>query len=723
MTRKQVGMRYAKLQTSALLLILACLMGPAYAVDPAIISGQVTEAGSGAPIADATVVVSVSQAINWVGQTNADGEFEIEVLFSPGQPSLQVVIEAGGPDHVPQRFSGAPDSPVCFFGCPGDGWITVFPGDALDDKNLALSPGGARFSGLVFSANSGQSLAGIEVFPYRATEGDIQFFNVPFAAVSSADGSYTMPLAMPPGRYHALARVPQGAPQNHVATAFGNIACQFGRCAIAATETFDLDDGALLPSIDFSMRQAAFVSGELLPADALRLVTVYDGAGVLLTSLTLLPGIPNWTIGGLAGGSYYIELRSLDPNLQRQLHNGAACPLFGCERATGSPLEVPLAGNVGGVNVTLQPAGSLRGTIVDAATGQPPAASGEGNVGSFNLFTADGTVAGGGIVQAQQGEVSFVTAGGVAPGQYFLRTYEAFSGTGLGDPFSPGGQQYLPGYADAAFPDVACAGVQCDLGQAQTVTIVAGEETQVIVALSRGSMISGSVLDDADGSGIGPAVVELVDAQNRRLATAVTDPDGAFSFGAFPAGSYFLRTAMSSQRSIASGPLQNAYFDRVLGQDELCSEQLCDPGAGAALVLDGINDAGPFELRVESGPVISGRIFDQSSGQLITRGEVEIRTSDDQLVGSYGIGLIDGRFQSTALPPDTYTLIPRVSPAFIPVTPPPESPDGNATAVRQGSPGVQVTLDTESIDTELQVVDVGADRVFRSGFISLPFGQ
>lgn len=717
-------MRYAKLQTSAVLLVLACLMGPAYAVDPAIISGQVTEAGTGTPISGATVVVSVSQTLNWVGQTNADGEFEVEVLFSPGQPSLQVVIEAGGPDHLPQRFGGTPDSPVCFFGCPGDGWITVSSGGLLEDKNLALLPGGGRFSGSVISANTGQPLDGIEVVPILSTgDGAIQFLNAPFYGITSADGSYTVPLAMPPGSHHALARVAL-APENHVATAFGNVACQFGRCAIAATETFELDEGELLQSIDFSMRRAAFVSGELLPADAPRLVSVYDGAGSVVTTVFVPPGTPGWATGGLAGGSYYIELRSLDVNLQRQLHNGSPCPLFGCERATGSPLEVPLGASVDGVNVTLQPAGSLRGTIVDADTGQPPAASGEGVVGYFNLINADGSVAGGGTVQAQAGEVRFATTGGVVPGQYFLRTYDAFYGVGLGDPSHvAGAAEHLPGYTDAVFPDVACAGLQCDLDQAQTVTIVAGEETEVIVALSRGSMISGSVLDDADGSGIGPAVVELVDAQNRRLATAVTDSDGAFSFGAFPAGSYYLRTAMSSGRSSNFQPLEHAYFDRVLGKDELCSEQLCDPGAGTAVVVDGVGDAGPFELRVEPGPVIGGRIFDQTSGQLITRGRVEIRTSDDRLVGMYKIRFTDGRFQSTALPPDTYTLIPRVSPAFIPVTPPPEGPDGAAAAGRQGSPGVQVTLGTQSVDTELQVVDLGADRVFRSGFISLPFGQ
>ena len=717
----RLRMRSIKLRLTAFLLALTFLAGFAYAFDPAVVRGQITDNDSGTPIAGATVVISVNLQVNWVGQTNADGEFEIEVPLAASQ---SVVIEAGGPNHLPSRFNGTPDPPTCFFGCAGDGVVELEPGVVLEDINFALSAGGGRFAGSVVSANSAQPLAGIEVRPYRVTEtGDLQFFNAPFAGISAVDGSYVMPLAMPSGRYHALARVPADAPQTHVATAFGNVACQFGACAIAATEPLELDEGELLPSIDFSLRPAASVSGELLPADALRLVSVYDGAGLMVTSVVVQAGTPGWTAGGLAGGSYYIELRSFDLNLQRQLHNGSACPLFGCERATGTPLEVPLGGNVSGINVTLQPAGFLSGTLVDAVTGLPPIPSGEGAVGNFNLVSADGTVAGGGVIQAQAGEVSFVTAGGVAPGQYFLRTYESFSGTALGDPNSPGGFEHLPGYADAAFPDVACAGLQCDFGQAQTVTIVAGEETQVTVALSSGSMISGSVLDDADGSGIGPAVVELVDAQNRRLATAVTASDGTFSFGAFPAGSYYLRTAMSSQRAIAFGPLQNAYFDRVLGKDELCSEQLCNPVAGTAVVLDGITNAGPFELRVESGPVIGGRIFDQTSGQLITRGRVEIRTSDDQLVGLYGIRSIDGRFQSTALPPDTYTLIPRVSPAFIPVTPPPAGPDGTASAVRQGSPGVQVTLGTESVDAELQVVDVGADRVFRSGFISLPFGQ
>jgi len=711
---------------TALLFILACAQGPALAFDPAMVSGQVTESGTGDPISGATVAVAFNPGTIYTGTTDAQGHYEI--LVPMNMAIREALVEAGSPDHLPVRLNGNPDFD-CFFACGGgtDGVVELEAGAILTGQDLTLSPGGGRFSGSVTAAGSGTPLAGILVIPYRVTDtGFSARFSPQFSGGTAADGGYSVGLALPPGQYHALA---EAETENYVTTALGGVTCQYGQCAIAATDTLEISDEALLGDVDFSLRSGATLSGTLLPDDVSRVVRVWDGSGINLEQKLLNPGVSEWSFDRLAGGSYYLELSpGGGVNLLRQLHNGESCPFFGCDRATGTPLEIPIASTVSGIDVTLQTGGTLLGTIIDADSGQPPEASGDGNVGFFNLVTGNGAIAGGGVITASSGGVNFVTNGGVAPGEYFLRTFDSFYGRGIGNPDAvAASSEYLPGYADAAYPDVACAGVRCDLGQADTVTITAGQQTQVTMTIQRGSNISGSVVDDASDEGIGRAVVELVDAQNRRLATTVTGTDGDFVFGAFPEGSYYLRTAMSSARSPFFSPLQHAYFDRVWGADGNCSEQLCDPATGTALILDGENDVGPFELRVQTGPVISGRIFDQSSGQLITRGRVEVRTDDNRLVGVFGINWFDGRFQSTALPPGTYTLIPRVSPAFIPLPLPAASPEstdaGQARTQRQSAAGFQVELGSESVETELRVVDVGADRVFRSGFIALPFGQ
>ena len=714
---------------SAMPVLMMCFsfMGPALALEPAVISGQVTESGTGTPISGATVAISESKLRVWTQQTDALGHFEIEIPMNALQSSRTVVIEAAGPDHLPSRRNGSPAISACFFGCQGDGRITIHSGDELTDQDLSLTPGGGRFSGAVVSQSSGIPLADIEVLPLTvADNGFITAMSQHFAGISGPDGSYTAPLALLPGQYHVLAEAPT---QNFVTTALGGVVCQYGRCPFAATDTLDIEDNDLLGGVNFSLRSGASVSGTLLPDDVTRVVSIYDGAGVLVTQMTLPAGTSDWSRDRLGGGSYYLELGSLaGSNLVRRLHNGLDCAFSGCERARGPALEVPVAGSVSDIEVTLAVGGTLSGTIIDANSGLAPAASDDGIVGSFNLVDDQGAVAGGGSIRADGDAVTFVSSGGIAPGSYFVRTFDFWGSRGIGNPAPLGSaREHLPGVADAAFPDLSCVGIACDLDQAGTVQINAGENSEIQIAVRQGSNISGSVLDHASGEGIGPTLVELVDAQNRRLATAITDPDGGFVFGAFPAGTYYLRTAMSSALSPFFNPVQNPYFDRVWGADESCSEQLCDPTAGTALVLDGTNDAGPLEIRVEGGPVISGRIFDQASGQLITRGRVEIRTEDDRLVGLYSISIINGRFQSTALPPGTYTLIPRISPAFIPLPIPASSPEQATTSLagasRQATTGFQVALGQSSVQTELRVVDAAADRVFRSGFILTPYGQ
>lgn len=720
-------MHFCRLCGPMMLSILACIHGPALALDPATLTGEITNSATGEPISGATVVISASRSLNWETLTDSDGRYEIEIPFSTGSSTRAVVVEAASPDHLPARLGGN-QSISCYFGCPGDGEITIASGDLVTDQDLALSPGGGRFAGTVSATASEAPLADIEVIPYRVTEdGSVAPFLNQFAGVSAADGSYQLPLALPAGPYHVLA---QSASQNVVTMTLGNVVCQFGQCAIAATDTLEITGNELLAEVNFTMRAGATLSGTLSPNDVTRVVRIFDGAGVMLDQIALPAGTSDWSRDRLAGGSYYIEMGppAGPSDLIRRLHNGLTCPFFGCDRARGAPLEVPIGGSVSNIDVTLQTGGRLSGTIVDADSGLSPEASAEGSVGYFNLVTHDGTVAGGGLISALTSGVVFNSFGGIAPGEYFVRTFDSFYGRGIGDPRqAAGASQHLPGYVDAAFPDVACVGIACDLPQSGTVVITAGETTEIQIALERGSSIGGEVVDDASGEGIERAIVELVDAQNRRLATAQTGPDGEFFFGAFPEGSYFLRTAMSASHGRGMLAFRHAYFDRIWGADEPCSEQLCDPTSGNPLVLDGESDAGPLELRVVSGPVISGRIFDQSSGQMITRGQVEIRNANDALVGLYAIDLRDGRFQSTALPPDTYTLIPRVSPAFIPLPPPAASPDkavaGLARADRQVAPGFQVALGAESVETELRVVDVGADRIFRTNFLGLPFGQ
>lgn len=170
------------------------------------------------------------------------------------------------------------------------------------------------------------------------------------------------------------------------------------------------------------------------------------------------------------------------------------------------------------------------------------------------------------------------------------------------------------------------------------------------------------------------------------------------------------------------------YGPAVAGDPAISSEQIIDPGSrysvgGVVFVLDGVSDSGAFEPLVVADTVIAGRLIDQSTGRLITQGQIEVRDSNDQVVGRYQIQPGVGRFHSANLPPGTYTLSLQVAPSSNSIEQTAVDTESLEPAVsdQQGPSGLLIKLATETLETERHARDT--DRLFRSGFINLPFGQ
>jgi hypothetical protein len=171
---------------------------------------------------------------------------------------------------------------------------------------------------------------------------------------------------------------------------------------------------------------------------------------------------------------------------------------------------------------------------------------------------------------------------------------------------------------------------------------------------------------------------------------------------------------MSGHLGPGTAAIQLGYFDKVYGATGHCSERLCNPAGGKPVVLDGSSDVSLADMAVDSGPVISGRILDASTGFVIPRGQVEVYTSGGDLVGRYKLGFLDATYRTTALPPGVYTVVPVVSPAYGTVS---IASTGPAPAARGGVPeGRLVEMGTEDVVADLQVVDLALDAVFADRF-------
>jgi len=666
--------------------------------ESATVTGTITD-GDGNPVPDATVAIGepASTGVLVFATTDGNGVYTAEIPIPATAPGVlpaaerEIVIEAAGPLHAPARF-GAATAPACFFNCGGsDGALVVSAGDVVT-ANLQL-PSGGNLAGRVEVSGSGNPLAGASIVLVGADETTL---SNDFAATTDGSGDYQTSLAVPAGDYFLLAETPN---QNFVTKAWNDRSCQWRSCPLESTDTVTINAGSLTDGVNFALEPGAVLSGRILPAGG---VLVFDGAGRFLNFSF---GDP-WRVDALAGGSYYVEIRafsSLDPFL-RQLHNGEPCPWRECSRNRGEPLNVAPGATLDDLEYTLVSGGWIDGTAVDAATGLAPPvvpAANSSAVGSLDIVDAEGKVWDGADLEFDGSTVTILQRYAVPPGDYFVRTYDTFQGVGVGYTVLSDFVGSIPGFADQVSGGMPCAGQSCDLGMAVPVTISTDTATNLTIELEPGSNVSGSVVDDVSGDPLIGTTVKLVDIGNNTLAAAITDDSGEFDFGGFPAGTYYLRTSVAGRPGTGMFQEPVAYFDRVFGDASDCSEALCDPANGTPIILDGTADAGPFELRVTPGPVIEGRIIDQSTGLPINGGQVDVFDDLGEFVGTYVVSPFDGFYRTTALPPGTYTLVPEVSPAFVLAT---SASSPRAPNVRGQTGGFSVNLGTTSVQADTLIV-------------------
>lgn len=346
---------------------------------------------------------------------------------------------------------------------------------------IAVSKG-VTLSGRVKDAATGAGVGGLWIQLFR---GDSEY------QVSSAstdnNGDYSFKVA--PGSYRI--KVYGGD------SGFASQWYKGGAAVTVAGTPVTLDDILLAKGGAISGKLTDAVSG--LPV-ANHYVHIHDASsGDYLTSgLTDATGV--YLVAGLPNGSYKVDFGSDSTYYSIWYPNAAS-------RSQGAAVNVTAPNTTGGINGSLKRGGSISGRVTDE----------RGNPLSYTGVSAEA---------GNQGEEEWAntdydgnyTITGLAPGSYRVE----FEGRDNG---------YVPQYyKDGYYSD-----------EYQPVQVTASATTGgVDAALSRGGSISGKVTD-ASGAPISDVEVLVYDKNGNEIYDASTEPDGSYSVGGLPTGSYKVR--------------------------------------------------------------------------------------------------------------------------------------------------------------------------------------
>jgi|CXWL01.1.fsa_nt_gi protocatechuate 3,4-dioxygenase beta subunit len=321
----------------------------------ATVHGTVTDAESGAPVADCRVHAYLFQ-VGYLDTavTGADGTYSI-----PNLPAGAVVVVAEGDlDHVGETHDGA----TCIQGLCGFDDTEPLELTEGEDRlvDLALARAG-RIEGRVTAAEASGSLAAGD--PVASMYVDAVAPNGSWFAYTSttADGSYVLG-GLPADSYRLVA---EGLTEDLQGSLYDGFVCSYSYflCDWGAATLIPVTVGEATPGIDFALPAGGSISTTLRSSAQTPLAGVVDlirEDGVVLAQ----NGVDDSGVtrfAGLAPGTYYLLAEPDDPDLQAEAWQNHGCERD-CDPTGGDPVIVSV-GATAAVVFELSPRHRLRGQV------------------------------------------------------------------------------------------------------------------------------------------------------------------------------------------------------------------------------------------------------------------------------------------------------------------------------------------------------------------------
>jgi alpha-tubulin suppressor-like RCC1 family protein/ligand-binding sensor domain-containing protein len=312
------------------------------------ISGQITDASSGTPLAGIGVrIESVSAGFIESVTSDAFGVWQSTANLASGNYRVRTTNSLG---YFNERYNNVP----CVGSCStaGESQVTVVDPNITAGINFALAQGGS-ISGTTLDDSTGLAAdTFINVYNSAGT------FVTQTRTLSGGTGAYRTE-GLPPGTYFLLTT----SLANYVSELYNNSPCVQG-CSVTSGAPVTIAGTASVTGIDFSLTKGGYISGNLTSASsgaALSGVSVkiHDASGALVTTAS---GIGFWILpangGAVKPGTYYaVTSNTLGYGDER--YDDQACASPSCDPLLGTPIVVTAGSTKSGINFALNQASQI----------------------------------------------------------------------------------------------------------------------------------------------------------------------------------------------------------------------------------------------------------------------------------------------------------------------------------------------------------------------------
>jgi 5-hydroxyisourate hydrolase-like protein (transthyretin family) len=450
------------------------------------IRGRVTDAATGAPIANLDVWVADAGGVG-IGSARTDSN---GVYVSPPLPDghyfLRTFNNQGYRDEVFDDIACLVDCRVTN-GLP----LPLVTGLATTGIDFALERGGS-IAGHVTDETTGSALTSVSV---EILDRDGRYISTSWI---QPDGSYRS-TGLPSGSYRARTRNSNG----YVDEIHDNVTCIGGQCAPGAGSLISVVDPSTTGGIDFALRRGGQIRGSVRAAvsgDRIDNVSVgiFDSSGSLVDSAWA--GNVTYATTGLPAGMYFARTAN-SSGFKDRLYSAQACVAGRCTATAGTPIVVLEGGITSGIDFELEPGAQIEGLVLDAITQSPISNT------TVQIFDSVGTY----LTSGWSDTGGRFTTTGLDAGTYYARTFND------------------RGYVDKLHENIPCPLGTCAVLSGRPITLAEGaHELGVNFSLDRGGRIAGRVTDAVTGDPIANVWVQIYTADGSFAGSGPADAGGRY---------------------------------------------------------------------------------------------------------------------------------------------------------------------------------------------------